>query len=316
MKDSNLNPLKNLVFAPSTFLVFGLLLVCRPLSAQTVVVAEEEAKPYSLDPEGGGLRARGAQKNPSQYTSTYVLVYHGPNGQIQGSSFSSSRLEKKILEEFSFPSLNFIFSAASRLMTDDNFEPGKVDAVGSRTELRKLNANVRVRGLDANKKPLLPPQSPKASPQEPALTVERDIRNPDDAPVIVLAISPSESQYRMGQSDVTKVMDSVNVFTRFMGPLGGLSSGVTAVFKNFFKTKDTPTQVAYLSGEEEFGWNWIDAENFGIEGIHQCSALLRVRKEVKYLQVHVDVVTDWRRFGAWVKPVDFILTLPAAESAP
>jgi len=292
--------------------IFGALLSLSALlqnaaQGQTVPAAQEAWKPYDLSSDDSQLRARGASaKNPSAYTSTYVLVYRGPQGSSQ--SYQGS----KVAEEYSFPSLNLILSAAAKLMTDELQEPGKIEGkVGTLGELRKLYVNVRVRGLDTNKKPLVSVRKAGfPTDKEPEFRPMRDSEMDENPYVVVLAISPSDSQYRTTESMVSKEMDSINIFTRFMGPIGGLTSGVTAVFKSFFRTKDTPTQVAYLSSEEEFGWSWRDMEGYGIEGIHQCSAFLRIRKEVKYLQVHLDFITDWRRFGAWMRSYDYVIAVP------
>jgi hypothetical protein len=109
-------------------------------------------------------------------------------------------------------------------------------------------------------------------------------------------------------------MGAVDIFSRFMGPIGGLANTVTATFSNHIRSKDAPTQVAYLSSEYEFGWSWRDIEGSGIEGIHQCSAFFRIRKEVYYLQVHIDLMTEWQRFGPWIKSYDYIIAVPVESS--
>ena len=286
--------------------ILAVAISCSGASAQTAAPPQDAYKPYVLGTDESGLRARGAPKNPSAFTSTYVLVYRGASGQAQG-------LPPQAAGEFSFPSLNFIFSAAAKLMTDDVLEPGKVEGKWlSDAELRKLHVNIRVRGLDANKKPMMAPRRPSfPGDRELDLRAKLDTSEYEDNPyVAVLALTPADSQFRTGEATVSKEMTSIDIFTRFMGPYGGLASGVTALFKNWFRTKDSPTQVAYMSADDEFGWSWRDAEQFGIEGIHQCSAALRARKEVKFLQVHLDFITDWRRFGAWMKTYDYIIAVP------
>jgi hypothetical protein len=286
------------------------ILIPRSIKGQTGSASQESYKPYLLSTDESQLKARGGSlKNPAGFTNTYVLIYRGPQGFAQG-------LPAKAAEEFSFPSVNFIFSAAARLLTDDLTEPGKMDGKWiSEAELRKLHVNVRIRGLDGNKKPLVAPRHAVVpGEREPEMRSQQEAE--EDTPyVIVLALMPSDSQFRAAESTVSKEMTSVDIFTRFMGPFGGMTSGVTALFKNWFRTKDTPTQVAYLSSDEEFGWSWRDSENFGIEGIHQCSAALRTRKEVKFLQVHVDFITEWRRFGAWMRAYDRIMALQSERAS-
>jgi len=297
--------------------VFGVSILAAAIScsaaiAQTATAQQEGYKPYVLATDESGLRARGAPpKNPSAFTSTYVLVCQGASGQAQG-------LPPQAAGEFRFPSLSFMFSAAAKLMTDDLVEPGKMEGKWlSDAELRKLHVNVKVRGLDANKKPMMAPRRPSfPGDRELELRSKQDTSEYEENPYIaVLALTPSESQFRTSEATVSKEMTSIDIFSRFMGPYGGVVSGVTALFKNWFRTKDSPTQVAYMSADDEFGWSWRDAEQFGIEGIHQCAAALRTRKEVKYLHVHLDFITEWRRFGAWMKAYDYIIAVPQEAAA-
>ena len=297
--------------------VFGVPILAAAIScsaaiAQTATAQQEGYKPYVLATDESGLRARGSPpKNPGAFTSTYVLVCQGASGQAQG-------LPPQAAGEFRFPSLSFMFSAAAKLMTDDLVEPGKMEGKWlSDAELRKLHVNVKVRGLDANKKPMMAPRRPSfPGDRELELRSKQDTSEYEENPyVAVLALTPSESQFRTSEGAVSKEMTSIDIFSRFMGPYGGVVSGVTALFKNWFRTKDSPTQVAYMSADDEFGWSWRDAEQFGIEGIHQCSAALRTRKEVKYLNVHLDFITDWRRFGAWMKTYDYIIAVPQEAAA-
>jgi hypothetical protein len=275
--------------------------------AQGTTGGQDEYKPYALASDPNGFQTRSAPlKSPAGFTTTYVLAYRGPQGMAQGLPGSAEK-------EFAFPSINFLFSAAAKLMTDDAQEPGRIDGKWtSNAELKKLNINVRIRALDGARKPLAAARKPSPSPSK-----EMEMRNRPDAEeepwIVVLALSPGDSQFRMSESNVSKEMTSIDVFSRFLGPYAGVASGVTAVFKNWFRTKDTPTQVAYLSSDDEFGWSWRDAENYGIEGLHQCSAALRVRKEVSFLQVHVDMITDWRRFGAWMKSMDYVIQIAGGE---
>ncbi len=286
------------------------VLISPSVQGQTGSASQEAYRPYVLSTDESQLKARGGSlKNPTGFTSTYVVIYQGPQGTVQG-------LPAKAAEEFSFPSVNFIFSAAAKLLTDDLTEPGRMDGKWiSEAELRKLHVNVRVRGLDANRKPLpAARRAPVSGEREPEMRSRQETE--EDTPyVAVLALTPSESQFRTAESGVSRQMTSIDIVSRFMGPFAGTTTGVTALFKNWFRTKDTPTQVAYLSSDEEFGWSWRDAENFGIEGIHQCSAALRTRKEVKFLQVHLDLITEWRRFGAWMRAYDQVLQVPQ-EAAP
>jgi hypothetical protein len=98
----------------------------------------------------------------------------------------------------------------------------------------------------------------------------------------------------------------------FLNPIGAFASGVTAIFDIFSPSKNLPTQLSYLESESEFGWIWREKEREGIEGIYHCMALLRTHKSIKYIGVYVDLITDWKRFGAWIKKIDFLV--PVVEN--
>jgi hypothetical protein len=297
-----------------SFLLLAVAFSAIAVRGQVVAVSQEPMKPYYLNPDGE-LRARGVSyKDPSSYTSTYILAYPGPPGAIQG----FGAMETKAAQQFNFPSINFVFSAAAKMITD-NLEPGKYDGKGdTHTELRKLHVNIRVRGLDVNKRPLILSKAQAALVEkEPQITIPEQIVPEESTYVLVLGISPTESQYKTDITATSKGTEPlVSIFDSFLSPMRGLATGVTTVFKNFVGRKDTPTQIAYMSSENEFGWVWRDTQDFGIEGLHQCSAFFRVRKEVAHLQVHIDFIADWRRFGAWVKPADYLVTLTQETIAP
>jgi tRNA G18 (ribose-2'-O)-methylase SpoU len=67
-----------------------------------------------------------------------------------------------------------------------------------------------------------------------------------------------------------------------------------------------------MTSDNEFGWIWRQQQNYGIEGIHHCQALLRTHKTVKYILAEVELITDWKRFGAWMKQIDCIV--PVVEN--
>jgi len=102
-------------------------------------------------------------------------------------------------------------------------------------------------------------------------------------------------------------------FANIFNPLGALASGISAIFKIFTPTDNAPNQISYQSSSNEFGWIWRQQEGYGIEGIHNCMALLRTHKSVKYILAEVELITDWKRFGAWMKQVDYIIPVVGNE---
>jgi hypothetical protein len=73
-------------------------------------------------------------------------------------------------------------------------------------------------------------------------------------------------------------------------------------------------EIAYQSSDNEFGWTWYQSADAPIEGLHRCAALLEIPAKVAYLRVAVDLITDWRRFGAWKKLFDFQVPVTAGKS--
>ena len=266
--------------------------------AQSATVDEEEEKPYLLNSEGEefsqnrGLFSRRSRRRLSSCTTTYLLVFPGTYGRIE--NLSAEDLARTGLQkQLKFPSLNFTVSAAAKLIIEGSDEKGKISGkVKAKTELRQMCLSVKIQGYDSRKR-----------------IVERVDERFGGEPVIALSIFPSDVQ--SGQSKkpgvVQRTADKVDAVSQHLGPLGGIARGVTAVFRTFFPGKDHISQIAYQSSSNSFGWIWRETENSPIEGIYKCMVLLRTHREVKYLMVKVDLITDWKRFGAWVKTYKYMI---------
>lgn len=286
-------------------IIFCFLMPFNQLYSQSTKVVESEDKPYLLNSEGEnytdsrGLFSRKSKKRLKGATSTYLLVHLGANGSIQG--LSASELARTGLQkELKFPSLNFTISAASKLLISTVSKGGNFKKKArSLTELRQLGLSVKVTGLDRNKVELKRVSKSRFG----------------DDPLMALSIFPSDTSY--GQSKkpgiVQRTADKVDALAQHLGPIGGIASNVTAVFRTLFPAKDHINQIAYMDSVNEFGWIWRESEGSPIEGIHKCMALFRVHKGVKFLKVRVKIVTDWKRFGAWVKTYHY--TIPVKENS-
>jgi len=318
---------------PRFLVVFVIFVLAASLWGQVVEVKEQEEEPYMLttDEGAGQVRglSRGSHKKPDRFTIRYIHVSPGPSGRIEGLS-TDSVLEQNLVNEFNFPSISILLSVAAKVITDYSSQgSGKVgDKLKTMTELRQMNLNVRLAGLDANRNIITQLEKPLSSD---FVNMAYFIREFGREPLLTLGINPSESSYSPGQSQAAKMLDAMMVsrdmgnflefsnflnlgqIASFLNPLGTLVSGVTAIFRIFSPTQNLPNQISYMSSPNEFGWIWREQEGFGIEGIHQCMALLRTHKTIKSILVHVELITDWKKFGAWIKKIDYIVPVVQYE---
>jgi hypothetical protein len=256
-------------------------------------------------------------------------VSPGPNGRIDGLS-NDSVIDQNLVREFNFPSISIIVSVAAKVITDQRYQgSGKVgDKLKTVTELRQMNLNVKLVGLDENRNVISQLEKPMSSE---FINIDNFVREFGREPLLTLGINPSESSYSQGRSQASKMFEAMMAsrdmgnfleysnflnlgqIASFLNPLGTLVSGVTAIFRIFSPTQNLPNQISYLSSPLEFGWIWREQDGFGIEGIHRCMALMRTHKTIKYILVHVELITDWKKFGAWMKKIDYIVPVVPHE---
>lgn len=288
-------------------------------------VKEEEDKPLALSPSDGqsrGLSYSRPSAKPDRFTVRYIHVSPGPDGAIEGVS-SESAVNQRYIQEFNFPSLNILLSVAARMLPDVTPEDtGKVEGkVRALTELLQMCLHVKLEGLNDSRMAISQPVFEKRA---------QTVREFGNEPLLTLGITPYETSYSVGESQESKISNSMeNTAIKnaqlsmipsgfgstacFLNPFGIIASGVSAIFRIFSPTKNLPNQISYQSSANEFGWIWRAQQGFGIEGIHRCTALLRTHKSVKYIHAEVELITDWKRFGAWVKKIDYILPVASAQ---
>jgi hypothetical protein len=194
-----------------------------------------------------------------------------------------------------FPTLYFVISAASRLQS----EMGE-QQVG--THLRRLNAHVRLTPLDSARQPLT-----------------------DGSALEVLNIKPNSIDEAPPDTAAAKAVPRAtlaSVVSRLYAPamlasLGARATAAAASFHNSGLAITAPTQVSYLSASTEFGWTWYEHPQHSIEGIHRTGVLLQASPQVRYVRVQIDLITDWKYHGTWMKPFDAIVDVgrPVAVSA-
>jgi hypothetical protein len=219
----------------------------------------------------------------------YATVRPGVTGSLEGAK--DAAVNEQMAATFAYPSLDFVFSAASRLVAEGSSANTADSATKALSQVTRINAHVRVESLDSSHKPLS--------------------LGKDSAPVLVLMIAPEDVSFaQSGSSRAADIATGVEFAARFMGPIGGLVSA----FQSSHKAARSPAEIAYQSSDNEFGWTWYESSDSPIEGLHRCAALLEVPLKTAFLRVGVDLITDWRHFGAWTKTFQFeVPVLPAPK---
>lgn len=266
--------------------VFLLIAFVNLAASQVIKLSESSLTPYKAVPGESGHQ----NSAPSAYL--YVAVRPGPTGTLDSSESKGSGAAVTKSSGFVYPSVDFVFSAASQLIADGSTANNAESASKALTEVSRINAHVRIEALDSSR------NSFKSTDKTP--------------PLLVVTIAPEDVAFAQnsGPSKAAEIETGVEFASRFMGPLGGLVS----TFQSTHKGPRNPTQIAYQSSDNEFGWTWYQAADAPIEGLHRCAALLEVPAKVTYLRVAVDLITDWRRFGAWKKSFDFQVPVTAGKS--
>jgi hypothetical protein len=155
-------------------------------------------------------------------------------------------------------------------------------------ELRRMNAHVVVQAIDAAGHVI------EAGPQ-------------GDPPVQTLGISPGESSMATAATAnaLTEAKATVNVITGHLGPIGAAVSA----FEGAFHVAPPPTEVPYQASPNEFGWGFFASAGNAIDGLHYTAALLQVPKNAASLHLSIELVSDWRKYGAWTRTYDITVAL-------
>lgn len=240
--------------------------------AQVVSRSESALRPFS----GPGEKTPANRVDPAPFTDFYVTAALTAAGAIADSSGNTVQIAADGREQF--PALRLTISVAPRLTADDSVRP--------RPGLSRLNVHVRVRPLDASGQPIV-------SGGVPA--------------VETLALSPSERT--TSTPSPSNAMSEVKEAIALLMPHLGKAGAAVAAFEGAFHRAPVATQVVYQSGPDEFGWRWLRAPGAEIDGLHYTSALLQVPAGAASVQLLVELVSDWDRFGAWVKTYALVVSL-------
>jgi hypothetical protein len=186
---------------------------------------------------------------------------------------SSREAIVRVLGEYSFPRLNVVFSASSRLLDRDENDL----EVGARLE--EMEMRLVVESLDAGGRPL-----------DPA----RGLR-PE-----VLGLYPFESRSAEREAPVriaprlTSILDAVEGVPP---GLSGVLSGLGLTFASLLGPAFPTVHKAFMAGPDEFGWYVRSREDAPAEGLHYGTAFLQIHRKVAGIRVHGTLATDWAGGG-------------------
>jgi len=245
--------------------------VCAAPTAQAQVVSRVESPMRAND--------AGRQGSPPPNAETVYFVTILPANPDAVKASVDSLLATSGLR---FPALRFVVSVAPMRLADEADESARKEsrALGM---LRHLDLRVTTAALDSDGRAI----------EATAGAV----------PLATLEIAPSEVSYA---STAGKLSSEGSVAEQqLLGAIGPIGS-VLKAFQAAFHRSPAPTQVAYLSGPNAFGWRWYQSADSTIEGLHYTAALFQVAPAVKSLRINVEVTADWHRFGVWSKSYEFV----------
>ena len=218
-------------------------------------------------------------RDPATALALYAGVYRGASGALDSISVDAGVQAFPVR----FPTLYFVISAAARIQS----EVGEA-ALGN--HLRRLNAHVRLTPLDSARNTI-----------------------PDESAIEVIAIQPNSIDgHAPDTSQVKAKVTLASVLAQAYAPnvLGALGARATSIVSSFHNSGlklTAPTQVSYLSASTEFGWTWYEHADKSIEGIHRTAALIQASPKVRYVRAHIELITDWKYHGTWMKPFDVVV---------
>lgn len=265
---------------PAAVLITALLVwTALPLAGQ-VRVTEGASKPFAHS--GEVAKPRGP--DPATFARFFVTAAAGSPGSYSDSG-SSVQWEVPAAAGYQFPSVRLSISVAPEIFANDS-DPSAASQRAFMSDLGRLNAHVRAAALDAKGQPL-----PGAS-------------------TLALMLSPSEStfiapQTTNSQSEAKAIAD---LALKHFGPIGGIVS----TFESAFHRRSAIGEIAYQSAASEFGWMWYYTDGNPIVGLHSTAALFQVPASAAALRLSVDLISDWRQSGTWMKTYDIVMPLHAA----
>ena len=205
----------------------------------------------------------------------FLDVQHLGFGLLLANQFAGVKIDNKfsaavksILNEFSFPVLNFTFSASGKLLRIDNNDL-KVETWLEELELRINLKPVENKGDSAPK---------------------------DDSALKVIGLLPFETKAASEDSPIQITPDLGNILKAIpslSSTLSGIVSGLGVAVAPLFKPKPRVLHKAFVATSREFGWYQQASEDVSQEGVRYTAAVLQAKRDVSALEVEMTLTTDW-----------------------
>jgi hypothetical protein len=214
----------------------------------------------------------------------YGAAYLGmPGGMI-----AESGLEDSGKNVFHYPAIHFVFSAAARLQPHgDETRTGRA--------LKRFNAHVQIEALNRDTQLIAERGALEVLDVQP--NTQAYVQNARDTTTVHGAAVTT-----LSRQAVTEVFKATTSIAR-VGPL-------VASFAKIFHHPSAPTQVSYVSDRNEFGWVWYEhSDTTTLEGLHRAAVLLETHPDVRFLQVRIQIITDWGSRGVWRREFESLIDL-------
>ena len=199
----------------------------------------------------------------------FLDVLHGGFGLLLVEQFGNVKLAKefgdaikKALNDFTFPVVNFVFSAAGKLRHQDNNDL-KVE-----TRLDELQLGVTVTGLDNDGNEL-----PEGGQEE--------------KPVKTLGLFPWQTLTAKPQGSTAKFAPSLSA------TLGPLTAGLSVAVSALLRPRPEVLLKPFMGNYNKFGWYMKSDDEKSCEGVHYAAAVLQVHRDVEQLDIRAKLQTDW-----------------------
>ena len=190
-----------------------------------------------------------------------VDVLHVGFGLLLVEQFAGLKISKqlraieKTLGDFKFPVLNFVFSAAGKLRTEDENDL----VVKTRLDELELRA-----------------------------TVTASVDNGEtEVPVKTIGLLPWQTITTKTDASMTKFAPSMSVAK------GIWTAGLSMVIPAFFRPRADVLYKPFMGSANEFGWYLKSNAQKSSEGIHHTAAVLQVGRAAQKLAVRGKLATDW-----------------------
>lgn len=174
-----------------------------------------------------------------------------------------------VLKHYSFPTLNFTFSASGRL------NPKGSDELKIATTLEEIEMRVKLHALDA-----------------------KGMLLDDPAALAVLGLYPDDTTATTHESPLQFAPNLAGLAGALPGvgtALSGVISALGVTVPRLIPQRFPITDKAFYAGPCEFGWYARSDQEKQKEGLRYGASVLQVSRLVAAIRADITVATDWRK---------------------